>query len=266
VRADGTSPASPGRGRNLAWRGMRAAMAFLTCVPSGGHPFNEAELTWAPAFFPLVGLLLGAALAVLHLALWPLGPRVDAVFVVGASLWLTGALHEDGLADTCDALGGAHDRERALEILNDSRVGVFGACALVISIVGRIALLDRLGRDCLWALPLVGCAARVGPVWQMVLVPYVSHAGSTTGALARARGAQASVATGWLGAVGGASILLRFVSVGTMAALLAALVLVVGVTSWRYAARLGGVTGDLLGATQQVGELAVLAVLAWGRG
>jgi adenosylcobinamide-GDP ribazoletransferase len=244
---------------------MLAAVAFLTRVPTGGEPFVEGELAWAPAFFPIVGLLLGCALAALHRALWPLGRMADAVFVVGASLWLTGALHEDGLADTCDALGGGRDRARVFEILKDSRIGAFGACAIVVSILGRVALLDRLGRDCLWALPLAACAARVGPVWQMVLLPYVSHEGARTAAFAEARGAQAAVATGWLAVALGAAIYIGLTSVAKVAALVAALLLVVGLTARRYAARLGGVTGDLLGATEQIGELVGLAVLAWGR-
>ena len=173
-----------------ALRGARAAFAFLTRIPVGGYPYANAEWGWAPAYFPLVGLVLGVLLAGLHRLLWPLGSLADAAFVVAASLLLTGALHEDGLADTSDALGGAWDRERVLEILKDSRVGTFGACALLVSIVVRVVLLARLGRDARWALVLVGCAARVGPVWQMVALPYVTRIAAKSREVVGAGGAK----------------------------------------------------------------------------
>jgi adenosylcobinamide-GDP ribazoletransferase len=245
-------------------RGARAAFAFLTRIPVGGHPYAEAEWTWAPAHFPLVGLVLGGVLAAAHRLLWPLGSLADAALVVGASLLLTGALHEDGLADTSDALGGADDRPRVLEILKDSRVGTYGACALLVSVVGRVALLAQLGRSAVWALPLVGCAARLGPVWQMVALPYVSGARAKSRHMVRATVAQALVASAWLSAAAAASLALHLLSGLRLAAMAAALAAVTFVTAWRYARRLGGVTGDFLGATEQLCELAGYAVLAWG--
>jgi len=247
-----------------AGRGAQAALAFLTRIPSGGHPFDANDLAWAPAFFPLVGLAIGLVLGGLHRALWSLGPFADGSLVLGASLLLTGALHEDGLADTCDALGGAVDRERVFEILKDSRIGTFGACALVVSIVGRVALLDRLGQGCLWALPLVGCAARVGPVWQMVFLRYVEHPGARSGAVVVARVPQALIATLVAASVSGAVVVYRFAGAGRIAAMAAVLLLAAALTGKYFAARVGGFTGDLLGATEQIGELAGLSVLAWG--
>ncbi|MBV9947171.1 MAG: adenosylcobinamide-GDP ribazoletransferase, partial [Myxococcales bacterium] len=170
------------QGATDAWtgclRGVRAAVVFLTRIPLGGRPYAAREWAWAAAHFPFVGLLLGGVLAAIHRLLWPLGAMADAAFVLGASLLLTGAMHEDGLADTSDALGGGSSREAIFRILKDSRVGSFGACALCVSIVGRAALLARLGEDAPIALVLVGCAARVGPVWQMVLLRYVTPDGA----------------------------------------------------------------------------------------
>ena len=100
---------------------------------------------------------------------------------------LTGAFHEDGLADTSDALGGAYDREKIFVILKDSRIGAFGACALVVSIAGRAALLAHLGEGGAWALPLVGAAARVGPVWQIATMPVRHRARSREERRRRAR-------------------------------------------------------------------------------
>jgi adenosylcobinamide-GDP ribazoletransferase len=246
-----------------AVRSVRAAFVFLTRIPIGGHPYVASEWGWAPAHFPLVGLALGAALAALHRLLWPLGALADAALVLSASLLLTGALHEDGFADTSDALGGAFDRERALEILKDSRVGTFGACALLVSLIGRVALLARLGRDATWALPLVSCAARVGPVWQMVVLPYVLRAGTKSAHLTQIRTPQAMSATAWLLVVEGAAVVLRCASVARLFMLSLVLGAITATTAWRYARRVGGFTGDFLGATEQLCELAGYAVLAW---
>jgi adenosylcobinamide-GDP ribazoletransferase len=245
-------------------RGARAAFAFLTRIPVGGHPYERTDWAWAPAHFPLVGLVLGAVLAAIHRLLWPVGPLADAALVVGASLLLTGALHEDGLADTSDALGGATDRERVMEILKDSRVGTFGACALLVSIVGRIALIGQLGRSAMWALPLVSCAARVGPVWQMVALSHVSRATAKSGDLLAATLPQALSATAWLCAAATGLALMHVVDAHRIFALGAALALVTLVSARTYARRLGGITGDFLGATEQLCELAGYAVFAWG--
>jgi adenosylcobinamide-GDP ribazoletransferase len=254
----------PARGPTLQLRSLRAALVFLTRIPMGGYPYTAQEWAWAPAYFPAVGLLVGALLAALHRVLWPLGPLPDAVAVIGASMLLTGALHEDGLADTVDALGGATDRERILEILKDSRIGSFGACALIVSAAGRIALLERLGPSAVWALPLAGCAARVAPVWQMALLPYASKAGAKSSHLAPTRQPQALVATAWFVA----AWLLAGWARGPGPMRLLCLGAALGVTGWATAAlylrRLGGFTGDFLGATEQLGELVAYAVLAWG--
>ena len=250
-----------------AWapvRGVRAAVVFLTRLPVGGFPYTPDEWRWAPAHFPLVGLLLGAAAGCIDHVLLPLGDVAAALGAVAASLLATGAFHEDGLADTSDALGGAFDRDKILVILKDSRIGAFGACALVVSIAGRGLLIGRLGLDAAWALPLVGAAARLGPVWQIATMPYVSQPGSRSLGVAQAKLPQACVATVWA-----ALIAVAFAATGRftperVGVMFGVLVVVTLVTSLRYARRLGGVTGDFLGATEQLCELAAYGVLAWG--
>ena len=244
-------------------RGIRAAFVFMTRVPVGGFPYRREDWTWAAAHAPLVGLVLGAILGGLDRVLLPLGALPAALFVMGASLLLTGAFHEDGLADTSDALGGGHDTSGVLAILKDSRIGTFGGAALVVSIAGRAALLAQLGPAGLWALPLVGCAARVAPIWLMARLPYVTAADAKSRDVASGGLPQAIVATLWFVAAAGVAMESALVTVARVSILAIVAIVVTLVTGWRYMRRAGGITGDFLGATEQLGELAALAVLAW---
>ncbi len=247
-------------------RGLRAAFVFLTRIPVGGSTYRREDWIWASAHAPFVGLVIGGVLAGLDWLLLPLGALPAAMLVMGASMLLTGAFHEDGLADTSDALGGAHDAPRVLEILKDSRIGVFGAAALVVSILGRAALVAQLGVSGVWALPLVGCAARVGPIWQMVLLRYVTPASEAKSRDVAGGGPlQALVATAWFVAAACAGVAAGFFTTARAGALSLAMAVVALTTGLRYKRRVGGITGDFLGATEQLGELAAFAVLAWPR-
>jgi adenosylcobinamide-GDP ribazoletransferase len=247
-------------------RGVRAAFVFLTRLPVGGFPYTDDEWRWAAAHFPLVGVVLGALAGVVDQVLLPLGPFPAALGAIGASLLLTGAFHEDGLADTSDALGGAFDREKILVILKDSRVGTFGASAVVLSIVGRAALLARLGPQAPWAMPLVGAIARLGPSWQLAALRYVTSPESRSRGVARARVPQAWIATVWALAAAAAWTATGHLSPAHVAAALGCAAVVTLTTAWRYVRRLGGITGDFLGATEQLCELAAYGALAWGVG
>ena len=248
-------------------RSARAAFVFLTRLPGGGFPYRPEDWAWSSAHFPLVGLVLGAILAGLQAVLARgLDGLSTGFLVVGASLLITGAFHEDGLADTSDALGGAYDRDKLFAILKDSRVGTFGAAALVISIGARAALYARLGPACAWALPLVGCAARVGPVWLMTALPYATPEGSRSRDVVRGRAPQAVVATAWLALASIACARCVGLAPARLAAMMVALAAVTVISGARYRARAGGITGDFLGATEQLGEIAALASLAWSSG
>jgi adenosylcobinamide-GDP ribazoletransferase len=246
-------------------RGVRAAFAFLTRIPVGGFPYAAEDWAWSSAYFPLVGLTVGAVCAVLRAGLaYGLGDGLaTGLLVIGASMLLTGAFHEDGLADTADALGGAMNREQLFTILKDSRIGSFGGAALVVSIGARAALVADLGPSCLWALPLAGCAARVGPVWLMRALPYATPAQAKSAVVARAGLAQAVVATAWLAVAALASVFEGGLSPARLAAMVGVLAVVIASAGALFRARAGGVTGDLLGAAEQASEIAALAVLAW---
>ena len=242
-------------------RGARAAHVFMTRVPVGGFPYSADEWRWASAWFPLVGLAIGAVCAGVWVLAVPLGPWVAAASVLVVSVLLTGAFHEDGLADTADALGGAHDRATIFAILKDPRVGAFGALALVLSVTFRLVLLAQLGGIAVAALLLTHCLARVGPVWLMVAMPYVSGAAGKSRQVTGAGVAQGVLAT----AVGTASAagLAAGGAMGASAALaaFAAMALATALCGWRFRVRAGGVTGDFLGAAEQVNEIVILIVL-----
>lgn len=247
-------------------RGMRAAFVFLTRVPVGGFPYVDRDWVWAAAHAPLVGLVVGAAVGILDRVLLPVGALPAAFLALGASLLLTGAFHEDGLADTSDALGGAYDPARVLVILKDSRIGSFGGAALVISIGARAALIADLGTRAPWALAIVGCSARVAPIWLMAVLPYVtSNDASKSRDIARGGAPQAIVATVWGALALAGAVILGAMTAGRAVALSLTIAVVTAVTGWRYWRRIGGITGDFMGATEQLAEVAALATLVWRR-
>ena len=242
------------------------ALQFLTRVPIPAWVGYRAEwLNACARHFPVVGLAVGAFAALVFVAaqaLWPL--PVAVLLSMASTLILTGAFHEDGLADTFDALGGAVTRERALEIMKDSRLGTYGTAALVLVLALKAAALLALGAQAAMALLLAHTASRAMPVLMIRLLPY---AGDARAAKAKPLAQQVSwagviVACGW--AMAAALLLicldtLRAADAG--AALLACAVVALLMTLW-LRRRLGGYTGDTLGATQQLAELAIYLALA----
>jgi len=248
-------------------RGARAAVVFLTRVPAGGFPYSGDEWRWASGWFPLVGAAVGVLLSAVWWVAQPIGRLPAAVVVFALSILLTGGLHEDGLADTADALGGATSRERIFEILKDSRVGSFGALALFLSLILRVALLAQLANGAVGALILSQSIARLPPVWLMAVLPYVTpESTAKSRAVARASGAQIALASLL------AAMIIAILSATKLAdpidAVIAASVAGVGaaVAGYWFHRRAGGVTGDFLGATEQLGECLVLLALVSRRG
>lgn len=246
------------------------ALQFLTRVPVPAWTGHEPEwMNRSVRQFPLVGALVGvagAAVACLAVQLWP--PAVAATLAVATTVWLCAAFHEDGLADTFDALLGAASRERAMAIMKDSRIGTYGTAALVLSLLLRVLLLAVLlaYEPVAAALALVAAHA-AGRAASVALMPRLPYGGDEAHAkakpLARAvskTDAMVAVAVGsaflMVGASGTPQPLVVFAA-GWAA--LGALVLVM--RAW-LARRLGGYTGDTLGATEQLGEILVLMTLS----
>ena len=231
----------------------------MTRVPVGGFPYSAEEWRWSSGWFPLVGLVIGGLCAAVWWLAVPLGPWVAAMSVLVVSILATGAFHEDGLADTADALGGAYDREKIFTILKDSRVGAFGALALVISVAFRLVLLARLEDAAPAALILAHGLARIGPVWLMVAMPYVSGAAARNRQVARAGTAQGVLATAiGVAAAGGLMAAGGSINATAPLAAFAAMILATALCGRRFRARAGGVTGDFLGAAEQVNEIVIL--------
>lgn len=244
------------------------ALQFLSRIPV--PPVVGFQPEWlhrCVRHFPLAGALIGAAgaavLALAH-ALWP--PLVAATLAVAFSVWLTAAFHEDGLADTFDALLGAAGRERALVIMKDSRVGAFGAMALVLALLSKVALLALLGSVDGGLMAVSLFAAHVcSRTWPLLLIRCMPHVGDAAGSKSKPLADQISnasllVALAWFAAAA-ALVLWLTEGVAWWAPVLASLLalLWMGRLLWR---RLQGFTGDGLGATQQICELAFYLGLA----
>ncbi|NNE54232.1 MAG: adenosylcobinamide-GDP ribazoletransferase [Sulfitobacter sp.] len=240
------------RGGDLA-----TAMGLLTRLPLPYPPFDAASprpaaaAAWA---YPLVGLVVGILLvAVILLALaMGLPPALAALTALVASLFITGALHEDGLADCADGFWGGWTRERRLEIMKDSQIGTYGVAALILSLAFRWqALVLLIEADLLMALVAVEVISRAAMVWVMFQLPHARNSG-----LSRQTGRPARETALIALAIGGITALF----VGPFFPLLLVAGLATLGVSLLARAKIGGQTGDLLGATQQVTGLALLGV------
>lgn len=239
-------------------RSLAAAFRFLTRLPIPGPPTEAGDIPGSVGWFPLVGACVGLATAGIYVAaswLWP--GTIAAVLAVGAGLLLTGGFHEDGFTDAVDGLGGGWTRERVLEIMKDSRIGAYGAMALWCTLSLRWAALCVLGSKALWAFPLAMVWGRwsIAPVLRALppisqgLAKEVHHGlgrGPFLGATALLLVAQ-GLAWPWTGAS---------LWKPAMAA-----VIMVAMWGTYLKRRLGGHSGDLLGAGNQLVESAVLLAL-----
>jgi adenosylcobinamide-GDP ribazoletransferase len=240
-------------------KGLLGAVSFLTRVPVGGAGAQEAgELATSVPWFPVVGAGVGLAEAGVYAgARVLLPPLVAAALAVVAGIGLTGAFHEDGLGDTADAFAGGTDRDSTVRILKDPRLGTFGVLAVASSLLLRVAAVAALPpAAAVAALPAAGALSRAVAVATMTALPAAADTGlgaSYVRALSRPR-ALAGVAAGLLVAVAllGVTALWAAAAAGLAAALLGRLAV----------GRIGGVTGDVLGAIQQVGEILVLLAAA----
>ncbi len=271
------------------------AVQFFTRIPVTGRladwvGFSPELLRASAAHFPAVGAIVGVIAVSVYAATQALlpdsnfSPLVAAIFSTAATAWLTGAFHEDGLADVADGLGGSFERDRALDIMKDSRVGAFGVLALTLALLAKLALLAILGSVegvatdlevdqggfnwffsgwyAAFALALAHVVSRTMPLFLIRLLPYVGDsATSKAKPLAdRISTGRLLIGLGWcLAASALATLIFDTVSLLTAFGLALMALLYMGRLFHR---RLQGFTGDCLGATQQACEIAFYLGLA----
>ena len=235
-------------------RTFLAAISFLTIIPAPGKNILPGR---AAIFFPLVGAILGAAGAGLFIAAsYILPASIAALLAVAFWTAISGVLHEDGLADVADAMRSGRTRAKMLAILKDSRIGTYGAVAIVLSIVARWQALEHVPASRILEVSIV---AQSVPRAAMVALAWLSRPSgdglgymfssslTTTGALiAIAQGLIASMLLGWRPG---------------LLIVLAAYIIVRAARTYFYK-RIGGVNGDCLGATEQLLEIFILILFA----
>jgi len=239
---------------------LRTAVAFLTRLPmphpDGAMPSNFVR---AHRMFPLVGAAIGAAIGVACLGLRRIGlpDLAAAALALGAGAILTGALHEDGLADVADGFGGGRDRAAKLEIMRDSRLGTYGALMLMVSFVTKLSALAVLP-DAVVVQGLVAAHALARGV-----LPFMSMSldFARKDGLAANAGRPDFATAATAGALALAVALLALPWREALGAALAAGLCAIGMASVAQR-QIGGQTGDVLGGAEQLGETAILLLLA----
>lgn len=245
------------------WMELKLCVGLLTRLPVRIDGIVPPEaVAQASRWFPLVGALVGGLSAgILYLAAGlNIPPMAASLIALGFSILLTGALHEDGLADTVDGFGGGHDSATRLEIMRDSRIGTYGVLALVLSVGLRwaalVALLEIGIGAAAAALVVAGAVSRLVPVMLMNVLSPARHDGMAVNA-GKPEGNTVRIACG----VGLAS-LLALSHLSAMILTLAATLLVFVALGALAVRRINGHTGDVLGAGQQATEILVLVCLA----
>lgn len=245
------------------------SIGFLSRIPMPGRFFidHDGSLSRAVRAFPVAGMLITlppAALFALLLA-GKAAPLLAAFIALALQTLMTGALHEDGLSDTADGIGGGRDRESALRIMKDSRIGSYGAVALILSFAIRGAALGAIAdaaSPTSAGLALVGLAAlsRAAMVWHWSLLPPARTDGVAASAgLPESGAVMLALATG-----GTAALILMLPAASVLSAFM--VIAVSAAAAWGFtrtiSAKIGGHTGDTIGAAQQLTEIMSLSALA----
>lgn len=253
------------------WRLLLVAIQFLTRIPVELKVYEPNWLHQSSRHFPGVGLLVGAICAVVFAIVnYFFNPLIAAAATTAFGIKLTGAFHEDGLADTCDGLGGGLTRERTLTIMKDSRIGTYGTLGLVCAVLLKVSLLAIMPTaTALAALIIAHSVSRLMSTSLIVVLPYggeIEHAKAKPMAQQMSK-RQWLASSLWLIVV--AAILILFIpdvlweiELGQWL-LVVILVMIAVIHMYQLLKRrIQGYTGDGLGATQQITEIAVYAGLA----
>lgn len=247
------------------------ALQFFTRIPITGSLANWVGFTpelqaRSMGYLPLVGFIVGICSAtsffVFHFFLPQISGSswVSAFMAILTSIFLTGALHEDGLADLSDGLGGSITRERALEIMKDSRIGTYGSIALISSILGRIIFLAILSQINLWlSLFCIVSAHIISRFFILIVVRVLSYAGNIELSKSKALVNKSEPMVFFVGTCWTAALLIGLCLYGPFSVLIWGLLTATGALMLLIRIlkkRLLGFNGDSLGAAQQIAELA----------
>jgi adenosylcobinamide-GDP ribazoletransferase len=246
-------------------RDLKIGILFLTRLPlPRTAPIGGADIARASWVLPAIGMLIGLFGAAVYWIAFhlDLSPLLGAALAIGATMAATGCLHEDGLADTLDGFGGGSSPERKLEIMRDSRIGTYGACALGTSLLLRVGALASLADPGRVALALIAAHAGARALLPLflALVPAARPDGLSADA---GRPAPRNVAVA--AALGLVALLWSLGAAGSAGAILL-LLAALGGMRWLCLRQIGGQTGDTAGALEQIGEIAVLLTAAAAHG
>ncbi len=240
---------------------LKISIMFATRLPlSRAAPIGGSDIARASWALPVVGIAVGliGALAYWIAFRFRLPPLACAGLALAATMAVTGCLHEDGLGDTLDGFGGGRSRERKLEIMRDSRIGTYGACALIMSLLLRAAALAGLATPGAAAIALVAAhagARAMMPVFMRVVAP-----ARTDGLAADAGRPSFERAAG--AALIGLAVAAAGLGIAKTMVALALLLAAFGTVRWLCRREIGGQTGDVVGALEQIGEIAILLTAA----
>jgi adenosylcobinamide-GDP ribazoletransferase len=233
---------------------LLGSLQFLTVLPVRGETASPGD---SAIFFPLLGGLLGASAgAVFVVIVNGIGRPLSALIALAWLMAITGCLHEDGLADVADAIRAGRTREKIIAILKDSRIGAYGALALIVTVAMRWQALAQTNMN-----PVLGMAAAVAlSRTSLVALAGIAPAAGDGMGLAFARSCTRAVV---LLSVAAAVVISLLVDLRYAAAMILASALIVLLARIYFVRRLGGVNGDCLGATCQVVETVNMVILAW---
>jgi len=273
-----TEPDSPSsqqpRSRQRWFGDLRLALMLLTRLPLPRGAASAGTVARAAWIFPVIGMLVGLGSGVVFMVANRIGLGISsaAVLAIAWQVLITGALHEDGLEDTADGFGGGHDRERKLAIMRDSRIGTYGVVALLVIFGLRFSALQELASNLLSvtdemddtvshtsaiiiALVVSGAVSRAAMAFVWYLLPPARSDGLAAGS---GNVPLASAIVGLAIACGVSIVLLPGFTFAVVLGSVALFSLAMAALAWR---QIGGHTGDVLGATQQVTEVAALLAI-----
>jgi adenosylcobinamide-GDP ribazoletransferase len=239
---------------------LLVAFQFLTRLPIPRIAYQPDSLSRSAKFFPVVGLVIGFGASLLHRILTPhLDRALVALLLLTFLVLITGGLHEDALADTADAFGGGWNREQILTILRDSRIGSFGALALILSVLARVLLLSILPVNRFIALVV---SAHVLCRWTTLPLSYFLRSARESEGQGARIAQQISPASLLAGTLLSFAIVFYMMRRQFWIPILAALVITLLIGLYYYR-RIGGITGDGFGASNQLTEIAVYFCGVW---